>query len=119
MGKMSRNGDPVVKRMLYQAVLTLLHCGNKIQIAPRSEYIQRMYSRNKVAFKRGVISICAKIIRVVFGVLHHGTAYDPQIDDSLGNKKARIHVYSNSYLNKVSADALIQELYGYTEATLD
>ena len=119
MGKMSRNGDPVVKRMLYQAVLTLLHCGNKIQIAPRSEYIQRMYSRNKVAFKRGVISICAKIIRVVFGVLHHGTAYDPQIDDSLGNKKARIHAYSNRCLTKVSADALLQELYGYTEATLD
>lgn len=119
MGKMARNGDPVVKRMLYQAVLTLLHCGNKIQIAPRSEYIQRMYSRHTVAFKRGVISMCAKIIRVVFGVLHHGTAYDPQIDSSLGNKKTRVHAYSNRCLNKVSADALIQEQYCYTEAALD
>lgn len=119
MGKMARNGDPVVKRMLYQAVLTLLHCGNKIQIAPRSEYIQRMYSRQTVAFKRGVISMCAKIIRVVFGVLHHGTAYAPQIDNALGDCKKRIHAYSNRCLNKVSADALIQEQYCYTETALD
>ena len=42
MGKMSRNSGPVVKRMLYQSVLTLLHCGNKFQISPRSEYIQHL-----------------------------------------------------------------------------
>lgn len=111
MGKMSRNGDPVVKRMLYQAVLTLLYCGNNFQISPRSEYIQMMYSRHTVAFKRGVICMCAKIIRIVFGVLHHGTAYDPQIDNALGDCKKRIHAYSNRCLNKVSDDAKIQKHY--------
>ena len=49
--------------------------------------------------------MCAKIIRIVFGVLHHGTAYDPQIDNALGDCKKRIHAYSNRCLNKVSDDA--------------
>ena len=78
-----------------------------------------MYSRHTVAFKREVISMCAKIIRVVFGFLHHGTAYAPQIDNALGDCKKRIHAYSNRCLNKVSADALIQEQYCYTETALD
>lgn len=55
--------------------------------------------------------MCAKIIRIVFGVLHHGTAYDPQIDNALGDCKKRIHAYSNRCLNKVSDDAKIQKHY--------
>lgn len=70
-----------------------------------------MYSRHTVAFKRGVICMCAKIIRIVFGVLHHGTAYAPQIDNALGDCKKRIHAYSNRCLNKVSDDAKIQKHY--------
>ncbi len=94
--RMSRGGDPILRGAIYEAVLALMHQGKgkkNRSYKPRSEYIESIHDKYHDAFKKAVIKICNKLIRVVYGVLSRGESYNPTINHDLGpckkNKRLR------------------------------
>ncbi len=102
MGKLSRNGDYILKGALYEAALSLMHQGRGKHglNGPRSEYIHDMMDRYSSKFKKSVIKICIKLIKVIFGVLKKQESYSPQVNNDLGDVKKRTVKHSSPKLLK-------------------
>ena len=107
MGRISNTGFRPVKRCLYQAALSISKC-HKGEIY-RSKWIAETINSD-MPFKKKVIRIASKLIRLCFGVLKHQTPYNPKINPSIGEKKQRIHTRSNPCI-KHTTNAQLQEKY--------
>ena len=70
----------------------------------------RITINSDMPFKKKVIRIASKLIRLCFGVLKHQTPYNPKINPSIGEKKQRIHTRSNPCI-KHTTNAQLQEKY--------
>lgn len=110
LGRMASNGDRAVKRNLYESALSVYHQGKRNN-EPRSEWIATRAEQNKAAFKKGMISIASKILRVSYGVLKSGKTYNPAVDNSLGMMKSRVHIRSNPKYKEPGLNAVLQNQY--------
>lgn len=122
MGRMSHGGDPILKGAIYESALALMHQGKgkKNQAnEPRSAYIKSKEEQHTDAFKKAVIKVSNKIIRVAYGVLSKGECYNPDINNDLGpckkNRRKRVSEQltkrwrnESNYLQKLVAQ--LQEL---------
>ncbi len=109
-GRMALNGNPAVKRLLYQGALSLISndYGNP---AARSTWLDDVIFKNRHSFKKAPIKISGKILRICYGVLKSGKPYDPMINGSLGKPKVKLHLKNNANYKKPDCDALLQQAY--------
>lgn len=108
--KMALNGNPAIKRMLYQGALSLIS-NDYGQQSARSTWIEEVVFKNPRSFKKAPIKIAGKMIRTCFGVLKSGKPYDPMINGSLGGSKKKIHFKSNANYKSPNPDAQLQQAY--------
>lgn len=104
MGKMKHQGDRILKRLVYESALSICHLGKSN--APRSQWVEKILNRYQGAFKKGVLCIAAKLVRVAYGILVHQSPYNSEIDNTLGKEKQRSSRARKSVLKKKWRDEM-------------
>ena len=106
LGWMARNGNPAIRRILYEVALSAYRTYRSKRYKKDGEDLPKLINKllnSDKHFKRKVIKLASKILRTCFGVLHSGIAYDPNLTcNNLGKGKTRIHSEFNNRSKSVA-----------------
>ncbi len=111
-GHQVRNGNHILKGLLYEGVVSLYRKCKKEGCDPQSQWIIDTIDRFGDDFKGGILKVCSKVISIIYGVLKHKKPYDPKRNTySLGGMKKRTRTKANPQIRSTTSDAYMQQRY--------